>query len=169
MSVELGSFMSSLTRTSFSSSPAGFRYTGQNLAIISREYFDLSLKLGYHFNIIDAYISDNPNDNYAYFRFLGGVTDLSRRSRRARFIGEVLEQMNFRVEIRGDLVVGRIKKLDKPVLSEKMRQIGCLVGYTRQLDVQMHSDDDVGHHISDFLQRRGEHEIGSKNTDSNFG
>ncbi|MBF0477254.1 MAG: pyruvate, water dikinase, partial [Deltaproteobacteria bacterium] len=92
-------------------------------------------------------------DNYAYFRFLGGVTDVSRRSRRAKFIGEVLEQFNFRVEIRGDLVVGRIKKLDRPLMVEKMRLLGCLVGYTRQLDIQMHSDEYIGQHLEDFLQR----------------
>ncbi|MFZ3048938.1 MAG: PEP/pyruvate-binding domain-containing protein, partial [Desulfatirhabdiaceae bacterium] len=100
MSVDFGSFMSSLTRT-FSASSAGARDMKRNLAVVSAEYLNLHLRLGYHFNMIDAYISEKPNDNYAYFRFLGGVTDITRRSRRARFIGEVLEQFNFRVEIRG--------------------------------------------------------------------
>ena len=71
---------------------------------------NLNLRLGYHFNMIDAYICDTMNDNYIYFRFLGGVTDLMRRSRRAKFIAEVLEQFDFRVEVHGDLVVGGLKK-----------------------------------------------------------
>ncbi|MCX5882851.1 MAG: hypothetical protein NTU74_13930 [Deltaproteobacteria bacterium] len=102
MSVDFGSFMSSLTRTYSDSST---RFNGRNLAVLSAEYLNLNLRLGYHYNIIDAYIAEKQNDNYAYFRFLGGVTDVTRRSRRARFIGEVLERFNFRVEIRGDLVV----------------------------------------------------------------
>jgi pyruvate,water dikinase len=142
MSVDLGSFMSSLTRT-FSSSLATPKYLGQNLAMISKEYMNLSLRLGYHFNIIDAYISDKVNDNYAYFRFLGGVTDLQRRSRRVRLLAELLEAHDFRVDVRGDLVVGRIKKLDTTRMIEKMKTLGHLVAFTRQLDVTMISDAEV--------------------------
>jgi pyruvate,water dikinase len=152
MSVDLGSFMSSLTRT-FASSMASPQQVGQNLAVVSRQYFDLNLRLGYHFNIIDAYIADNPNDNYAYFRFLGGVTDPTRRGRRAKFIAEILERFNFRVEVRGDLVVGRIKKLQQPQMEEKMWLLGCLVGYTRQLDVRMHSAQHLDQYLEDFIQR----------------
>jgi pyruvate,water dikinase len=142
VSVDLGSFMSSLTRT-FSSSLATPKYLGQNLAMISKEYMNLSLRLGYHFNIIDAYISDKVNDNYAYFRFLGGVTDLQRRSRRARLLAELLEAHDFRVDVRGDLVVGRIKKLDTTRMVGKMKTLGHLVAFTRQLDVTMISDAEV--------------------------
>jgi pyruvate,water dikinase len=142
VSVDLGSFMSSLTRT-FSSSLATPKYLGQNLAMISKEYMNLSLRLGYHFNIIDAYISDKVNDNYAYFRFLGGVTDLQRRSRRARLLAELLEAHDFRVDVRGDLVVGRIKKLDITRMVKKMKTLGHLVAFTRQLDVTMVSDAEV--------------------------
>ena len=168
MSVDFGSFMSSLTRT-FSAASESARYTNRNLAVVSAEYLDLNLRLGYHFNIIDAYVSDKPNDNYAYFRFLGGVTDVTRRSRRARFIGEVLERFNFRVDIRGDLVVGRIKKLDRDIMIEKITIIGCLVAYTRQLDVQMNSDDDIHQHVSDFFKGVCVHDIGSENNGFNTG
>jgi pyruvate,water dikinase len=152
MSVDFGSFMSSLTRT-FSSSLATPTYVGQNLAVVSRQYFDLSLRLGYHFNIIDAYISENLNDNYAYFRFLGGVTDMIRRSRRAKLIAEVLERFDFLVEVRGDLVVGRVKKLDQSKMEDKMSMLGCLVAFTRQLDVQMHSDEYLDQYVEEFFQR----------------
>ena len=140
--VDLGSFMSSLTRT-FSSSLATPKYLGLNLAMISKEYMNLSLRLGYHFNIIDAYISEEVNDNYAYFRFLGGVTDLQRRSRRARLLAELLEAHDFRVDVRGDLVVGRIKKLNASGMIGKMKILGHLVAFTRQLDVTMISDAEV--------------------------
>ena len=88
-------------------------------------------------------ISDEVNDNYAYFRFLGGVTDLQRRSRRARLLAELLEAHDFRVDVRGDLVVGRIKKLDAARMVGKMRTLGSLVSFTRQLDVKMVSDAEV--------------------------
>jgi len=151
MSVDFGSFMSSLTRT-FSSSLATPKYIGQNLAVLSLNYANISLRLGYHFNMVDAYISDNINDNYAYFRFLGGVTDLSRRSRRARLIGEILSVNDFRVDLRGDLVVARVKKLGLEEMKNKLRVIGLLVAFTRQLDVQMVSDRQIPKFLDTFRQ-----------------
>ena len=157
MSVDFGSFMSSLTRT-FSSGLANPRYVGQNLAVISGEYTNINLRLGYHFNMIDAYISGKTNDNYAYFRFFGGVTDPARRSRRAKFIAEALEKNDFSVDLRGDLVVGRIKKLGVESMRWKMHLLGQLVAFTRQLDVQMNSDQKIGKFVGEFerLVKSGE-------------
>ncbi len=154
VSVDLGSFMSSLTRT-FSSSMATPEQVGKNLVVLSKEYMNMSLRLGYHFNIIDVYISEEVNDNYAYFRFLGGVTDITRRSRRARFIANILEQHDFRVEIRGDLVIGRLKKLPKEEMEKRVILLGGLVAYTRQLDVLMKHDDHVNHYEEEFKKRIG--------------
>jgi len=147
--VDFGSFMSSLTRT-FSSHQVNPRFIGQNLAVISREYANISLRLGYHFNLIDAYIGEKVNDNYAYFRFMGGVTDPVRRSRRATFIHEMLSRQNFNVDLRGDLVIGRVKKLSPRLMLRKMRILGNLVGFTRQLDVRMTSDAQVDKFSREF-------------------
>ncbi len=152
VAVDLGSFMSSFTRT-FSPAQASPDQVGRNLAVVSKEYANLHLRLGYHFNIIDAYLSDRINDNYIYFRFLGGVTGLERRSRRARFIAKILEHFDFRIEIRGDLVIGRIKKMSLERGREKMKMLGGLVGYTRQLDVLLCDDADLQRHIDIFLER----------------
>jgi pyruvate,water dikinase len=149
MSVDFSSFMSSLTRT-FAVQNANPQYLGQNLAVISAHYANINLRLGYHFNMIDAYVGDQINDNYAYFRFLGGVTDPSRRSRRARFIYETLSQSNFNVDLRGDLVIGRIKKLERTTMENKMYLLGQLVGFTRQLDVKMTSDQQIHHFVEQF-------------------
>ena len=151
VSVDFSSFMSSLTRT-FATQNANPQYLGQNLAVISAHYANINLRLGYHFNMIDAYIGDQLHDNYAYFRFLGGVTDPSRRSRRARFIYETLAQSNFNVDLRGDLVIGRIKKLERTMMEEKMFLLGQLVGFTRQLDVKMINDQQIDHFIKQFAQ-----------------
>jgi pyruvate,water dikinase len=149
--VDISSFMSSVTRTFNSSTSGGL--AGRNLAVISKEYMNLNLKLGYHFNIVDAFIGEALNDNYIYFRFLGGVTDVIRRSRRARFIAEVLEQLDFRVEVHGDLVVGRLKKISKSRMYKKMKVLGGLIGYTRQLDVTMNNDSQIPKRIADFMRR----------------
>ena len=110
-----------------------------------------NLHLGYHFVLIDAYVGDNTNDNSLYFRFLGGVTDFSRRARRVRCIGNILERSDFRVEIHGDLVVGRIKQFEKETMCAKLRLLGGLVGFTRQLDVRMARENDSHCFAEEFL------------------
>ncbi|MGB5232308.1 MAG: PEP/pyruvate-binding domain-containing protein [Desulfoprunum sp.] len=151
VAVDLHSFMSSFTRT-FTTALAGPRDIGRNLAVVMRHYMNINLRLGYHYTTIDAYIAETINDNYIYFRFLGGVTEFIRRSRRAACIARVLEHFDFRVEIHGDLVVGRLKKQAPSRMRDRMRMLGALLCYTRQLDAQMHSDRDVACHAADFIQ-----------------
>ncbi len=151
MSVDAGSFMSSLTRT-FSAELMNPEHVGQNLAILSGEYVNLHLRLGYHFTLVDAYVVDNINDNYAYFRFFGGVTDIMRRTRRVRFLAEVLTSNDFRIELHDDLVVGRVKKIDREGMYRRLYLIGILIGFSRQLDVRMVSD----RHIDMFMEQLSE-------------
>ncbi len=147
--VDFSSFMSSMTKT-FSAELSSPENVGQNLAVVSNRYAHLSLRLGYHFTMIDAYASENPSDNYAYFRFNGGVTGETRRSRRARFVADILEQNDFATTVQGDLVVGRIKKLEAEGILRRMRILGLLVAYTRQLDVSMRDDGQISRHTEAF-------------------
>lgn len=147
--VDFTSFMSSLTRT-FSTETAGAHTLAQNLAVISDCYAHLSLRLGYHFTMIDCLVGDNKDDNYAYFRFTGGVTGVTRRSRRARFLAEVLSAADFSTTLQDDLVAARIKKLPARAMLERVRILGLLVAYTRQLDVSMSDDTQIHRHAEAF-------------------
>ncbi len=151
VSVNLKSFMSSFTRT-FCASLASPEEIGRNLAVVMKNYMDINLRLGYHFTVMDAYLSETAEDNYINFRFFGGVTDLARRSRRALFIARVLEYFDFVVEIRGDLVTARLKKLALRRMQKRMRMLGGLIGYTRQLDASMNSDQDITCHVENFIK-----------------
>jgi pyruvate,water dikinase len=151
VSVDLSSFMASFTRT-FCAYLASPQEVGRNLAVVSYDYMDVNLRLGYHFTCIDAKVSEDVDDNYINFRFLGGVTEFVRRSRRAVFIANVLEYFDFLVEVHGDFVLGRLKKLGLKRMTERMRMLGGLVGYTRQLDACMHSDADISYHTEIFLK-----------------
>ncbi|MFU2210016.1 PEP/pyruvate-binding domain-containing protein [Solidesulfovibrio sp. C21] len=150
VSVDMGSFMASLTRT-YGPRDGATAKLGRNLAVVSQEYMNLNLHLGYHFVLVDAYVGEVPADNSLYFRFLGGVTDFRRRARRAGCIGKILERSDFRVELHGDLVVGRIKSLDKEAMRAKLRLLGGLVGFTRQLDVRMSREGDAHCFAEEFL------------------
>ncbi|MGD2123553.1 MAG: PEP/pyruvate-binding domain-containing protein, partial [Gemmatimonadota bacterium] len=117
--LDLDGFMSSATRAHPLSGPMAGR-PEQNVALVSREYLHLSLRLGYHFNVVDTYLTDVPNDNYVYFRFIGGVTEMARRSRRAVLLRRILEHFGFVVEGRGDLVIGRTRGLTAESMVEQM-------------------------------------------------
>ena len=141
--------MSSMTRYSEKSG----KYTGQNLAVISEKYANLNLRLGYHFNVIDTYISENINDNYIYFRFVGGVTETERRHLRAILLKDILEKMNFVVTVTGDLVIGRLKKWEADQTLLILKKIGELIGFSRQLDTQMQNQESVEKYLSEFFSK----------------
>ncbi|MBU4235831.1 MAG: hypothetical protein KKB91_07225 [Proteobacteria bacterium] len=139
MKVDFGSFMSSLTKTppTGNSRPED---VGRNLAVISAEYTNINFRLGYHFTVIDAYLSDNILDNHIYFRFSGGVTDTVRRSRRTSLLNKILSHYDFLCEQHGDIIVARLKRMNKESMLKRLFLLGMLIGFTRQLDVKMVSD-----------------------------
>jgi pyruvate,water dikinase len=149
-----GDLVSSLTR--YTMTDRATEYQGQNLAVISNRYANISLRLGYHFNVIDTYVSNNVNDNYIYFRFVGGVTETDRRRLRAILIKEILEKLNFKASATGDLVVARLKGREADEVLRVLEEIGRLIGFTRQLDTQMYSEESVQECLRVFFEPRRE-------------
>lgn len=126
-------------------------YTGHNIAIIGANYVNLCFRLGYHFNIIDAYCSENERDNHIYYRFLGGASDIGKRTRRAMMIEKILIEYDFRIKTRGDLVIARHGNLTRPDMLRILDIIGRLVGFTRQLDVRLDSEAAIDYYAEAFL------------------
>ena len=126
-------------------------FWSRTFAIISHNYLNYSSRLGYHFATIDAYVGDTRNDNYITFRFKGGAADEVRRGRRVRFLGLVLEKLDFEVEVTGDLVVGRLWKYPRELLEEKLDLLGRLMGCARQRDMLMADDAIVDWYAAAFL------------------
>ncbi len=127
------------------------QYTGHNIAIISETYVNLCFRFGYHFNIIDAFCHEVERDNHIYFRFLGGATDIAKRSRRATLIATILEAFDFSIQTKGDLVIARTSNLSQPEMERTLDILGRLIGFTRQLDVQMTDDQAVARYAEAFL------------------
>ena len=140
----------------------GAEYRGQNLAVITGNYANISLRLGYHFNVIDTYVSESVDDNYIYFRFVGGVTENERRHLRAVLLKEILEKLDFNVTVSADLVVARLKKVAEKEMKAILEQTGRLIGFTRQLDTQMVSEPFSGMGINPGnLSVTGQHKSAS--------
>jgi pyruvate,water dikinase len=150
--VDFKGMMSSLTKT-WAESPGVTQYAGFNLAVISDIYMNLHLRLGYHLNLIDARMHPEPQQNHIYFRFVGGVTDITRRSRRAQLLAQILSQYHFKVDIKGDLVVARLLHLPQEDMEARLRVLGRLIGFTRQLDIQLKSDEDIPQFLESFYEQ----------------
>jgi pyruvate,water dikinase len=123
-----------------------------NLAVVSELSLNLSLRLGYHFSVIDAHLSNSPLQNTVYFRFVGGLADERRRERRARLIRIILEGLGFLVENKGDLVTARIRGVSREDMEQILTRLGQLTAFTRQGDTAMGEDADVERLGDAFLQ-----------------
>jgi pyruvate,water dikinase len=121
--------------------------------VVTKNYLNLHLGVGYHFNLIDSRMEQDPRHNHIYFRFVGGVTDLTRRSRRAQLIARILSSYHFKVETKGDLVVARINFLSEDETGEMLEVLGHLIGFTRQLDIQLKREEDVHYFLEAFFKR----------------
>ncbi len=150
--VDFKGMMSSLSKT-WVETPGAPAVSGFNLAVISENYMNLHLRLGYHFNLVDARMDPDPQRNHIYFRFVGGVTDLTRRSRRAQLLANILSKYHFKVDIKGDLVVAKVLHLPREDLERRLMVLGRLIGFTRQLDIQLRSDEDIPDFVEAFFEQ----------------
>ncbi|MEW6108750.1 MAG: PEP/pyruvate-binding domain-containing protein [Nitrospirota bacterium] len=86
----------------------------KSFAMVSEEYMNFSIRLGYHLSTVEAYAGSNTNDNYIQFFFKGGGASMDRRLRRATLISGILESLDFRIKRSGDVIEAKITKYDEP-------------------------------------------------------
>lgn len=124
---------------------------GRSYAIISDCYLNFSSRLGYHFSRLDAYASEEINNNYINFDFRGGAADPVRRVRRAKVVAKILEHMNFSVTLQNDNVLATIRKIPMQAILDLLTEIGRLMGAVRNADVTFINDENVEEFVEAFL------------------
>ncbi|MEJ2100679.1 MAG: PEP/pyruvate-binding domain-containing protein [Desulfobacterales bacterium] len=142
--------VSSLTRTQ-TTALSGHILTGLNVAVLSKNYLNLTLRVGYHFTVVDASLWPSAENSSIFFRFIGGAADITRRSRRAALLGSILEEFCFKVEKKGDLVIARAINCTEEQMRAHLYVIGRLIGFIRQLDILMRDDGTVDHYFKRFM------------------
>lgn len=123
------------------------RMAGRNYFLLSRNYCNLSVRLGYHFALAEASFSELLTESYVNFQFQGGAADERRRRRRVQLLGELLREIDFRVDIKGDSLTARIEKRPVPYLKERLVVLGYLLIHTRQVDMVMDEEDYIGRYL----------------------
>jgi pyruvate,water dikinase len=124
----------------------------QSYVVLSQNYMNFSIRLGYHLSTVEAYVSDQVNDNYLTFTFRGGGSTPERRERRARLIEDIIDHLHLNYRRTGDLIEARLAKYSPEQMLERLFLLGKLTLYTKQLDMVLFSDSIVAWYIKDFVQ-----------------
>jgi pyruvate, water dikinase len=125
---------------------------GKSFALISKEYMNFNVRLGYHISTVEAYAGNDMDLNYVRFHFKGGGASIERRIRRTLLIKEILEKLDFEVDRIGDMLNARITRYKNSAIEEKLNILGRLTVYTKQLDMIMFSDAFVDCYLQEFMR-----------------
>ncbi len=125
--------------------------TVKNYFLISENFCNLSVRLGYHYAMIEAYLSDLLTESYVTFRFKGGAADMRRKGLRARLLADVLQHYDFSVELQSDALLARVKKRPREYLEKRLEILGYLTLHARQLDMVMSGQGAVEQYKEKFL------------------
>lgn len=124
----------------------------KNYFLVSRNYCNLSVRLGYHYAMIEAFISSLRTERYVTFRFKGGAADESRRIGRIELLAEILARFDFRIELTGDALTARVEKRTQKFLFSRLKVLGYLTIHTRQIDMVMADPQQYQHYRRKFIQ-----------------
>jgi pyruvate,water dikinase len=150
--VSLSGFASVMAKSMSDPYGAIRRLGDRNYLIVSPQYLNLNARLAYHFAMVDAFVSDVPENNHVNFRFRGGGAGTERKDLRARFLAEVLLNSEFGVDRRGDLVTAWLRHRPKNESEEGLALLGRLMACARQLDMLMKNEAALRYFVERFLE-----------------
>ncbi|MEJ2722928.1 MAG: PEP-utilizing enzyme, partial [bacterium] len=116
-------------------------FSENSFALVSNDYMNFSIRMGYHFSTIESMCTDAPEKNYIRMKFQSGGASIDRRRRRIRLIINILKEMDFESESKGDFLDARVDYNNKEESIYKLRRLGALSVHTKQLDMALSSDE----------------------------
>ncbi len=124
---------------------------GKAYVLLSKDYLNFHSRLAYHFSVIDTLMGEVPESNYLTLRFGGGGADVNGRIQRALLLKEILQRLDFRVNVVGDTVTGHFRGGTLGETEKRLYQLGRLMAFTRQLDMTLRDDQTREKYVQAFL------------------
>lgn len=112
-------------------------YTVRNYFMVSKNFCSLQSRFGFHFSTVETLVGDRAQENYVSFSFKGGAANFERRRQRAILVSGVLDEWDFRTELREDAVFARVEGYDQAFMEDRLKVLGYLAMHTRQIDMVM--------------------------------
>lgn len=123
-------------------------------AVVGPDYLHFNLRFGYHFTIVDVMCGDNSAENHCMLRFAGGGGDYQQMSWRIDFLSGILEQLDFTVDKKGDLLEAKLPACSKERMTSRLDMLGRLLGASKLMDMVLDGEDMVENCIEDFFNGR---------------
>ncbi|MCG6894071.1 MAG: hypothetical protein LJE65_10730 [Desulfobacteraceae bacterium] len=127
---------------------------GRGYALLGKEYLNFHSQLAYHFTVVDAICGETPENNHLSFRFGGGGAGAAGRSSRVLLMKDILEELDFRVRVKGDTVSALFRGGSRVQIERRLDQLGRLMGFIRQLDMCLQSEEDRTRYLQAFLNQQ---------------
>jgi pyruvate,water dikinase len=128
-------------------------FSENSFALVSMEYMNFSIRMGYHFSTIESMCTEVPEKNYIRMKFQSGGASIDRRKRRVRLIVNILKEMGFENECKGDFLDARVAYIDKDDVLFKLKRLGALSIHTKQLDMALSSDEVAAWYEGEIKQK----------------
>ena len=122
----------------------------QSYALLSRDYLNLHLGLGSLLITVEAYLTEEVNDNYLTLQFRGGGPAGEAQETLARFVESVLDRLDFHHRRQGDLIRARLAKYPQADMAPRLRELGRLTLYCQRLTGADLSEALLNWYVHDF-------------------
>ncbi|MBQ9537377.1 MAG: phosphoenolpyruvate synthase [Desulfovibrionaceae bacterium] len=111
--------------------------TERNFFIIDAGYMILQARYGYHFCTVECQSTSKRSENFVTFQFKGGAADRERRILRVKMLASLLEEFQFRVDVREDALFAVAEGFSYVNILKRTELLGYLLLHSRQSDTIM--------------------------------
>jgi pyruvate,water dikinase len=106
-------------------------FNKKNFVVLSKEYLNLIINLGFEIDMVDSYICEESELNYIFCRFSNLKGEYRPRFNLAR---EVMQQLSFEIEETPIALSAWISQLSPLAVEERLHIIGNLINFIHILD-----------------------------------